>query len=212
MTESDLTDARISEALAPYGVSASTELSERIRIYVATLLQWNSRIALTTVTKTSEILRVHFGESFFAGRVAGIVKGRAADIGTGAGFPGIPIRMVNPELELTLVEPLTKKTVFVADVLRKIGIDDVSIMRNRMEELADNAPRFDFVMSRALGRYERLLTWARSMVSSKGRVVLLVTLANAIQLGKLPPWKWQDPVAIPESHSRVVLVGDFIGK
>lgn len=212
MTQSDLTDTRISETLAPYGVSPSAELSERIRIYVATLLQWNAKIALTTVAKTSDILRVHFGESFFAGRVAEIVKGRAADIGTGAGFPSIPIRMVNPELKLTLVEPVTKKTVFIAEVLRKIAIDDVSIMRNRMEELADDALRFDFVISRALGRYERLLSWARSRISSKGKVVLLVTLADAIQLRKASLWQWQEPVKVPESHSRVVLVGDFTGK
>ena len=207
MQQNHLTDRVIGEVLEPYGVSASAELCEQIRIYVATLLQWNAKIALTTVTKIEEILRVHFGESFFAAKAAGIAKGRAADIGTGAGFPGIPIRMVNAGLQLALVEPVTKKTVFLAEVLRKIGVADVLIIRCRMEDVDKNIKGLDFILSRALGRYEDLIAWAKSRISPNGKLVLLVGVNDANRLGQIPGWEWAEPVDVPNSESRVVFVG-----
>ena len=212
MKKSDLTDQSIKEAVAPYGVSLSPELCEQIRIYIATLLRWNAKIALTAVTEVEEILRVHFGESFFAAKAAGIAKGRAADIGTGAGFPGIPIRMANTSLHLTLVEPVVKKTVFLAEVLRNTGIRDVSIIRCRMEEVHQDENGFDFILARALGKYEDLIEWAKYRISSKGKVVLLIGAEDADRLGKTPSWEWATPINVPNSGSRVIFVGNLAKK
>jgi 16S rRNA (guanine527-N7)-methyltransferase len=202
-----LSDERIELLLRPYGGSVGAALCEQMRIYISTLLFWNEKISLTTVTDPEQIVRVHFGESFFAARVEGIAKGRVADIGTGAGFPGIPIRMVSSEVELTLVEPVAKKTAFLGEVVRKIGISGVSIIRCRMEEMPVVTGGFDFVTARALGQYERLLQWAKTRLAENGRVILLIGEGEVERLAKLPDWQWQNPVRVPETEGKLVFAG-----
>src|SRR5580692_6658047 len=148
------------DLLAPYGVVPDHGLCESINLSISTLALWNSKISLTTVTNPEEIVRTHFGESFFAARTIPIRAGRVADIGTGAGFPGIPIRMVAPEIKLTLVEPVAKKTAFLGEIVRKLGLSGVDIIRCRMEELPEDNCGFDFVTARALGEYKKFAKWA----------------------------------------------------
>lgn len=203
----DLRDERIREALLPYGVTPSGELCEGIRVYTKTLLRWNEKISLTSVTDPSEVLRVHFGESFFAASAAAISDGRVADIGTGAGFPGIPIRMVRPGIRLTLVDPAIKKTVFLAEVLRSLSISDAKIVRCRMEELPADRTSFDLITARALGRYDSLLRWSKSRISQNGSLMLLLGDSDADKISKDPGWTWRAPIRIPESRGRFVLLG-----
>src|SRR5271156_2910307 len=99
----------IRAALKPYGVAANDLLCEQIRMYIDLLLRWNQKTSLTTVTDPTEILRFHFGESLFAAGCVPIRHGRLADVGSGAGFPAVPIRMVSEGLEVILVESNQKK-------------------------------------------------------------------------------------------------------
>ena len=202
-----LSDSVIERALLPFEVTVGAELCESIRIYMSILLQWNSKIALTTVTDPHEILRIHFGESFFAAKVAGIVKGRVADIGTGAGFPGIPIRMVSTDICLSLIEPITKKTALLGEVLRRMGILGVSIIRCRMEELSTTVTEFDFITARALGSYEKVVKWSAERLCEDGKIVLLLGPNEINALLPIKSWNWHKPVVVPGSHSRFVLVG-----
>ena len=86
-----ISDGQIEAALRPYGIAASSELASMIPTYISLLLKWNRTISLTTVTDVDEILRFHFGESLFALTQLSIENGRLADVGSGAGFPGIPL-------------------------------------------------------------------------------------------------------------------------
>lgn len=201
------TDEVIERVLAPFGIARDPNLFEQIRAYISTLLQWNRKIALTTVTDPVEILRVHFGEGFFSAHAAGMTGGRVADIGTGPGFPGIPIRMVIQSVDLTLIEPIAKKTAFLAEALRKTGLTGVRIMRCRMEDVETSVSDFDYVTARALGRYADLLEWSKQRLSPNGRVVLLIGEKDASDLRKGDDYTWQSETLIPESNSRVVLVG-----
>lgn len=207
MKHNDLSDERIREALLPYGISADQELCNGIRIYVGTLLRWNEKIALTTVTDPDEILRTHFGESFFATSVAGITEGRVADIGTGAGFPGIPIRMVRPTVKLTLVDPIAKKTAFLGEILRNLVISDAAIIRCRMEELPADLPDFDLITTRALGKYENFVRWSKTRISQSGSIMLLLGESDTREVLKDRTWAWREPVQIPQSRGRFVLLG-----
>lgn len=201
-----LSDVRMQSVLRLYGVEADPELCEKIRIYVSTLLQWNAKISLTTITDPEQILRVHFGESFFAANVSGIANGRVADIGTGAGFPGIPIRMVRQAVQLTLVEAVAKKAAFLAEVLRKINISGVNIIRCRMEDISD-AAGIDLITARALGKYNDLLRWSKARLSQTGKIALLLGRAEAEYLSQNAGWVWNEPKIVPETSARVVLIG-----
>src|SRR5579871_2188810 len=112
---SALTHGRIKTILGQYNISPGEDLCTMIRGYVALLLKWNAKVSLTSITAPEEIVRIHFGESIFAAMEACLDKGRLADIGTGAGFPGIPIRMVCPGISLTLIEPNSKKCAFLGE-------------------------------------------------------------------------------------------------
>jgi 16S rRNA (guanine527-N7)-methyltransferase len=199
---------KVRALLAPYGVDASEGLSEMIRVYMSTLSQWNSKVSLTTVTDPEEVVRFHFGESLFAVSKMNIVKGRLADIGTGPGFPGIPIRMVSPDIHLTLVESNSKKAAFLCEVARKLGLPGISVIRQRMEEIgAGQVEDFDFITARALGKYEDLLKWSKSHLAPDGRIVLWLGSEESREISSTPGWKWQDSVMIPGSRSRFLLSG-----
>ena len=82
-----LTDTQINDALGPYGVRATTDLTAGIKTYIELLLKWNRSVSLTTVIGVDGILRFHFGESLFALPMLPVEKSRLADVGSGAGFP-----------------------------------------------------------------------------------------------------------------------------
>lgn len=200
-------DNQIAEELRPYGVSASPQLSEFIRTYVSLLLRWNSKISLTTVADPLEIVRFHFGESMFAASRASIREGRLADVGSGAGFPGVPLRMLTPELSLCLIESNTKKAAFLSEVVRELRLDNVEVYRGRMEEFPAGEASFDFVTSRALGMHAELLAWSRDRLSAGGAVLLWLGQADAVRMCRVPNWNWREPSQIPQSERRLLLIG-----
>ena len=202
-----LSDDQIARHLKPYGVTCTPPMCEQIRAYVSLLLQWNRKISLTTVTDPQEIVKFHFGESMFAVSSVPIVSGRLADVGSGPGFPGLPIRMAATELDLTLVESNTKKATFLAEVVRTIKLDHVTVFRGRMDDLAANIAPFDFVTARALGQHDELLRWAHAHLASNGKVVLWLGEADASSISKKPLWSWKPPLHIPGSEQRCLLVG-----
>lgn len=203
----NLSNSEIAEALRPYGISAAPALCEAIKAYISLLLRWNSKISLTTVTNPLEIVRFHFGESMFAANCIPISKGRLADVGTGAGFPGIPLRMMAPGLSLILIESSIKKAAFLSEIVRELGLDDVQVFRGRMEEFPPDASQLDFVTARALGMHPELLSWSRSHLSGGGRLLLWLGEADAGDICRTQKWDWKDPFAIPHSKRRVILVG-----
>ena len=203
-----LSDGKIQEILRSYYVRVDALLCEDIRSYIELLLFWNRKIALTTITNPEEIVRVHFGESFFLAAAAHFEKGRVADIGTGAGFPGIPMRMVLPNAQVTLVESVGKKAAFLAEVVRKLNLTAIEVMRCRMEEIRQGIEPFDLVTARALGSYVELLDWVRPRLSTAGRVALLIGADEVDELKKTAGWNWQKPIKIPESRARFVLFGN----
>ncbi len=202
-----ISDDQIAKYLKPYGVTCTPPLCEQIRAYVSLLLQWNRKISLTTVTDPAEIVKFHFGESMFAVSSVPIISGRLADMGSGPGFPGLPIRMAATQLDLTLIESNTKKATFLAEVVRTIKLDHVTVFRGRMDDLdADLAP-FDFVTARAFGQHDELLRWAHAHLAASGKTVLWLGEDDAALLSQKPLWSWQPPLHIPGSQRRCLLVG-----
>jgi 16S rRNA (guanine527-N7)-methyltransferase len=204
---STLTDELMTRTLLLYGVSATPALCASIRTYIELLLRWNKKIALTTITDPLEILRFHFGESMFGAAQVPIRHGRLADVGTGAGFPAIPISMVVPGIQCVLIESNQKKATFLAEVVRTVNLSRIEIYRGRMDALAESSESFDFSISRALGIHSDFLSWSSSRLSRSGKIALWVGEDDSAKIAATAGWNWDSPVRIPASEHRVLLIG-----
>src|SRR6266849_9894760 len=145
-------DDVIRSCLAPYGVSVSSSLCLLVRKYLHLLEVWNLRISLTSIVDTKEILRINFGESMFAAQAVPIGHGRLADVGSGAGFPGLPLKLLLPDLQVSLIESNSRKGVFLSEVVRTLDLGAVEVTRARFQDFEETVPAFDFIACRALGR------------------------------------------------------------
>src|SRR5271156_4754662 len=204
-----LTDGVISDELRTYGVSATVDVRSAIRAYIPLLLRWNRRVSLTTVTDPLQILRFHFGESMFASRVIADRNGRLADVGSGAGFPGVPLKLLIPTLDIVLIEPNAKKAAFLAEVVRELRLEGVEIYRGHFDSLTA-ASGFDYLTARALGMHGEFVQWSSTVISVGGSLILWLGEQDAVNVSLQKSWRWSKPLPIPGSHSRVLLVGSAV--
>lgn len=201
--------ARIADLLAPFTTGDVADgLPDQLRLYLDVLLRWNARINLTAVRNPEEIVTRHFGESLFAARLLLSDKPfTLADVGSGPGFPGVPIKLYAPQTKLTLVESQTKKATFLRELIRTLQLPDAEVFGGRAEHWARTA---DVVTLRAVEKFEGVLPTAADLVAPDGRLCLLIgsgQLAKAQEILKLG-WSWRHPVAIPQSAERVVAIAD----
>jgi 16S rRNA (guanine527-N7)-methyltransferase len=171
------------------------------------LQDWNEKLNLTAIRDPLEILHRHFCESMYAAVAVPIDFGRLADIGSGAGFPGIPLKIVRPDLELLLVESNIKKGTFLAEVVRELELAQTRVLIGRYEELSEHLAPVDYVCARALGEFEHFLEWAASEALSARRLVLWIGGRDLDEARKSVHWEWQEPIAVPRSLRRYLLVG-----
>jgi 16S rRNA (guanine527-N7)-methyltransferase len=201
-----LSDATILRVLQEYGFSPDSATREKIDAYISLLLRWNQRVSLTAIRDPEQILRLHFGESIYAVSMGAIGVGRLADVGSGAGFPGIPLSMAISGLRVTLIEPNLKKSVFLAEVKRGLCLDSVEVERVRMQEYQGEP--FDFITSRALGQSEDFISFARQNLVPSGSVVLWLGIDDAKRIIEVcHELHWSNPILIPGSERRIILRG-----
>lgn len=217
--------ARIASLLVPFLApdSLTGQQLAQVSTYLDLLLKWNARINLTSVRQPEEIVTRHFGESFFTARQLCHPERRAAeppavegplppldglqlvDVGSGAGFPGLPIKIYAPALTVTLVESNHKKATFLREIIRALTLTDIDVFAGRSEDFPRTA---GIVTLRAVEKPERALPAAARLVSPGGRLALLLGASQAGHAqGLLPGFSWAPPVALPGSSSRIVLIG-----
>ncbi|HSY30416.1 MAG TPA: 16S rRNA (guanine(527)-N(7))-methyltransferase RsmG [Verrucomicrobiae bacterium] len=201
-------ESTIRKALSEFQIDVNSDQVAQIQEYIRLLLVWNKKVNLTAIRDPLEILHRHFGESMFAANVVELGKCRLADIGTGAGFPGLALKILLPEAQMVLVESHIKKATFLAEVVRTLGIKGVNLLVSRYEELGDQIAPIDFLLARALGEFEIFLKWAASEQVDAKRVILWVGTADVEQVLKSPGWVWEPSVSVPQSLRRVLLLGN----
>ncbi len=201
----------LSSLLTPFvRARLSTQQLEQLSIYLELLTKWNDKMNLTSVRSPLEMVTRHFGESLFAAAVLGDAlkereKTSLLDFGSGAGFPGLPVKIALPELQVTLAESQMKKAMFLREVIRTLGLNGIEVHANRAEDLSK---KFDVVAMRAVDGQESLLQPASTLLRSGGLMLLMLgTKASETSTQALPDFKWAEPVLIPDSKSRIVLIG-----
>ena len=144
-------------------------------IYLNLLIRWNQKINLTAVRETKAIIVKHFLDSLMCGKALPFeTSGSLLDVGSGAGFPGLPLKIMNPDLDVILLEPSQKKIAFLRHVIGTLRLRKVSGVSKRIQDLA-REPRylnhFAQVITRAL-RPELILPFLRPILAERGRIIL----------------------------------------
>ncbi len=159
------------------GVELSQEVLQQAETYYRLLTRWNRKINLTSLSKPEEVITYHFVESFFASLHMSESPSRWVDVGSGAGFPALPIKMLRPRLKLYLVEPHHKKVHFLKEVVRRLGLPEVRPMAMTLQEFQSCLPspgRFRYISSRAWGALPQLINFARQTLEPEGRMLLFM--------------------------------------
>jgi 16S rRNA (guanine527-N7)-methyltransferase len=212
-TANTITVERIAELLAPFVRSAPLADSElnSISTYIDLLLKWNSKLNLTAIRDPEGIVTRHFGESLFAARQ--LFPNRDShesvlDVGSGAGFPGLPLKLWSPSLDLTLVESNHRKATFLREMIRALNLNSTAVLTERAESVSLRA---DLVTFRAVERFERILSVAFGLVKPWGRIALLIGEAQVeVAQSTLHPVAWKEPLAIPLTRNAMLLIGEGV--
>jgi 16S rRNA (guanine527-N7)-methyltransferase len=197
----------IRRALGEFQITASELQVSQIQQYMSMLLAWNEKVNLTAIRDPLEILYRHFCESMYAAVTVPLEKGRLADVGSGGGFPGLPLKILRPDLELFLVESNVKKSTFLAEVVRELGLNDARVLVSRYEELGEELTPLDTVCSRAVGEFVPFLAWAGSERVAAQQVMLWIGGRDLDEVRSIPGWEWREPTPVPQSLRRFLLVG-----
>jgi 16S rRNA (guanine527-N7)-methyltransferase len=218
---------RIASLLAPFldASSLTSAQLEQISTYIDLLIRWNSRVNLTAIRAPDQIVIRHFGESFFAARhlfpcgadtpvhhppsstpnpspQASLLL---LDIGSGAGFPGLPIKIWSPDTTVTLIESNNKKVAFLREAIRALGLTGIDVSAVRAEDLPDSVA--STVTLRAVEHFDQILPTAVRLLAPTGRLLLLISDPQLKQATHLSPTlSWSAPVAIPTSKSKILAI------
>jgi 16S rRNA (guanine527-N7)-methyltransferase len=153
------------------------------------LLDWNTRVNLTAITNPVEVLLKHFLDSLSLLEVSDVKQARMLDIGAGAGFPGLPLKLARPQWEIVLLEATGKKVAFQRHIIATLGLSAIEAVHGRAEEIAHQPAyraSFDLVTARAVASLPALLEYAAPFCRVGGRILLPKKgdLANELEQGK----------------------------
>jgi 16S rRNA (guanine527-N7)-methyltransferase len=204
---------RLPALLQQAGIAAGAEALRIMRAHYDLLLRWNRRINLTAVRNPREVVARHFLESAYLVKALPLGRGLLYDVGSGAGFPGLPVKALHPEITVVLVESNLKKVAFLKEVIREAGLEGARVESGRVESLPEReaVQLADWITMRAVGDVSGMLGVFRRLLKPRGWVALFLGQQGAAQVaGSEPGFAWRDPLPIPGSERRVILVGQAL--
>lgn len=161
--------------LAEHGLSLSFRQRDQFAIYQMLLQEWSGRMNLTAIREPGQIVTRHFLDSLTCALVTGDLNGqRVIDVGTGAGFPGLPLRILFPEMNLTLTDSVSKKTTFLQAVVDALELTNVIILAERAEDLGRNPAhreRYDWAVARSVAELRVLAEYLLPLARVGGHVL-----------------------------------------
>jgi 16S rRNA (guanine527-N7)-methyltransferase len=205
-----LTPETIAGLLQPYVADAPSgtewpRIHAQLAIYLELILKWNAKTNLTAIRTPEEIVRRHFGESLFAGLHLD-APATLLDLGSGAGFPGIPIQILHPKIAVTLAESQGKKAAFLREAVRTLSLT-TEVWAARVESMPP-ARRFDAVTLRAVDDMDAAV--GEAAVRASGQILILTTSRQPTNPALSTHFRLAKPVVLPESTESVLVIASRI--
>lgn len=151
------------------GLNVTEEKLEQLDIIYNTLVETNKTMNLTRITEKDDVYLKHFYDSLTLAKVYDLTKANTlCDIGTGAGFPGLVLKIFYPNLEITLVDSLLKRVKYLNNLIDKLQLTGIKAYHNRAEDLIRDGKKFDIVTARAVSALPKLLLWTMPLVNKNG--------------------------------------------
>jgi 16S rRNA (guanine527-N7)-methyltransferase len=195
--------------LFPFGLNLNSSQLAQLLTYLDLLLRWNRKINLTAIRDPEACVSRHFGESLYLARWVEL-GGRLLDVGSGAGFPGLALKIAFPSLSVTLLEPVAKKRAFLKEAARACEMALVEVRRERLNDFLRLQPQLDFdaATARAVGHLDELFPLACQCLKPGGSIFLWMSQQQGEELsGRKHGVDWGSPIPIPLSHQREIRCG-----
>ena len=171
-----------------YDLSIDEKTYNQFEVYAKYLVEYNQKVNLTAITEHTEIYIKHFLDSLIPLTYEDIPKGASIiDVGTGAGFPSVPIKIYRPDVKLTLLDSLNKRIVFLDSLCSKLGFTDVECIHGRAEEFGNDAnyrERFDYATARAVANLPTLNEYCMPFVKVGGSFIAMKGTSEDLELAK----------------------------
>ena len=164
------------DTLSQFSITLDNTAVDRLCVYHDQLIEWNEKMNLTALTEPHDVALKHFADSLMLFRYCDIENGASViDVGTGAGFPGMVLKIARPDIRLTLLDSLNKRLIFLETVYNALGLDDVELIHSRAEdgsrtELRDS---YDIAVSRAVASLNTLCEYDMPYVKVGGRFIAM---------------------------------------
>ena len=153
-------------ALKDLNISLTEDQINKLDKFYNLLIEWNEKINLTRITEEKEVYLKHFYDSLTISKVIDLsIKETLCDVGTGAGFPGIVLKIVYPNLKITLVDSLLKRVNYLNSIINDLELSDIKAIHSRGEDFKE---KFDVVTARAVANIEKLLNFTMHLVKKDG--------------------------------------------
>ena len=159
------------EELEKLGITLTTEQEIKIEKFYNLLIEWNQKINLTRIVEKEDVYLKHFYDSLTIKKVVDLSKIETlCDVGTGAGFPGIVLKIVYPNLKITLVDSLLKRVNYLNIIIKELELENIKAIHTRGEDLKET---FDIVTARAVANIEKLLIYTMHLVNKNGSLIAM---------------------------------------
>lgn len=199
--------AQMREILLSYHAPLLEGIEDKALKYMELMRVWGAKMSLTSLREPEDILKIHFGESIFALSLGMDLKSRLADVGTGAGFPGLALKIAEPSLSVTLIEPNKKKCAFLHEIVRELKLEGVEIIASGYRESGIEQNSLSVVAIRALKVESGVLKWAKSVLSTDGRIWLWLGEEDVRRIQAEKRWEWGKAALIPGTKGRYIIAG-----
>lgn len=158
-------------AIKELGINLTDKQKVQLEKFYQLLIEWNEKINLTRITEEKDVYLKHFYDSLTIAKVIDLsTKNTLCDVGTGAGFPGIVLKIVYPNLKITLVDSLLKRVNYLNTIIKELELNDIKAIHTRGEELKET---FDVVTARAVANIEKLVTFTMHLVNKNGQFIAM---------------------------------------